>query len=177
MKLILSVSILMFLVAGFAAAADPEVVKPLREGETPTATPVPELDVNQAELKAMEEGGLPEGEGVIFTSDEAQAAATDLPVSPMMAEINAALEIERAQHAELEARFRTASNERAALEIQREIEALARNTELQILQIQIDHARLAGREDAALRIEAAVTEMTTPRPPRQPQDRPAPVNQ
>ncbi|MBU0742662.1 hypothetical protein KKA85_14760 [bacterium] len=175
MRIILSMTVLL-LAAGLAAAADPEVAVPLREGETPIATPAPALDLNRAELKAVEDGGLPEGEVVIFTREEAQAAAAARPVSPLMSEINAALDAERTRHTELEARFRAAPDERAALGIQREIEALARDTELLILQIQIDHARLAGREDVAQRIETAVAEMTAPRPPRQPQDRPAPVN-
>jgi len=175
MRITLTLTILL-LAAGFAAAADPEVAPPLREGETPAVAPAPQVDVNQAELKTLENGELPEGEVVIYTRDEALAASAEQPVSPMMAEIRASLDIERTQHTELETRFQATTDERAALEIQREIEALARDTELQILQIQIDHARLAGREDIAQTIEAAVTEMTTPRPAPQPQDRPAPTN-
>ncbi len=174
MRIILSLTILL-LAAGFAAAADPEVATPLREGETPVAVPAPDVDVNQAELKALAEGELPEGEAVIYTRDEVQLAP-ERAVSPLMAELRAALDAERVRHDELEARFHAATDERAALEIQREIETLARDTELQILRIQIDHARRAGREEVAQAAEAAIAEMTAPRPTPQPQDRPAPVN-
>jgi len=174
-KFILSLTILL-LAAGFAAAADPEVATPLREGETSNVVSAPDVDVNRAELKALEDGDLPDGEAVIYTREDALALPAERPVSPLMADINIALDEERTRHAELEARFRAATDERQALEVQREIETLARDTELRILRIQADHARQAGREAVAECVEAAIAEMMAPRPTPVPQDRPAPVN-
>jgi hypothetical protein len=176
MRFILPLTILL-LASGLAAAADPEVAVPLREGESPAAAPAPQVDVNRAELEALADGELPEGEVTVYTREDALAVPHEQPVSPMMAEIRAALAEEEARRTELAADFDAATDERAALEIQREIETLARDTELRILRIQADHARLAGRGAVALEIEAAITEMTAPRPTPQPQDRPAPVNQ
>ena len=175
MKFILSLTILL-LAAGFAAAADPEVATPLREGETSTVVSAPDVDVNRAELKALEDGDLPDGEAVIYTREDALALPAERPVSPLMADIRVALDEERTRHAELEARFRAAVDERQALEIQREIETLARDTELRILRIQADHARLAARETVAESIEAVIAEMMAPRPTPRPQYRPAPDN-
>lgn len=176
MRFMLLAIVLLFLATGIATAADPEVVAPQREGDTPNITPQPELIVNQAELELLKTGDLPAGNPVIYTREEELAPQATRPDSPMMVEIRAAMEAERTSRTELLARFDATRDEHAAMEIQRQIETLARDTELQILRIQVDHARLGGREDLALRIETAIAQMTAPRPPLQPQDRPAHEN-
>jgi hypothetical protein len=101
----------------------------------------------------------------------------DTPLSPMLQDIKVLWEARQAERAALEERFRTAGDEATALAIQREIEELMVQTELSILRIQADHARREGRIADAEKIEAAITEMTSPPQLPPPPERPAPANE
>jgi hypothetical protein len=81
----------------------------------------------------------------------------------MFAEMQGTLDSERSQLAALHERFLRAATPAAALEVQREIERLKADTEIALLRIQATWARRAGKIEAATRIEAAITELTTPR--------------
>jgi hypothetical protein len=70
----------------------------------------------------------------------------------------------------LHARFQQTSDPHAALEIQREIEALKVGTELELLRIQARHARLEGRHDTAERIKTVIERILNPEVPTAPAD-------
>jgi hypothetical protein len=95
------------------------------------------------------------------------------PLSPMMQDImDRWAETERTVQ-DLRARVADSRDVALILSLQREIEAVLIRTEIELLAIQAHHARLEGREDDALRIEAAIQEMTAPKPEPEPRDRPA----
>lgn len=136
---------------------------------------VPGLDVNQAEIEALREG-REDGEA---QAEDSLELPSDKPgphpeVNPLMVEIRSLLQEERAEVVTLAERFTAASDEQTALAIQQEIQEVKVRTELQILRLQADHARRGGREEVAQQIDAAITAMTTPRPVKEPVDRPAP---
>jgi len=93
----------------------------------------------------------------------APSAARKVHVSPMFAEMRGTLDAERSQLAVLHERFLRAATPAAALAIQREIERLKADTEVALLRIQATWARRAGKIEVATRIEAAITELITPR--------------
>ena len=80
-----------------------------------------------------------------------------------MQAIQAVLDREAARLSELETGMETAAGESALLALQREIERVKEETELQILRVQADFARREGRLEQAAEIEAALAEMTAPR--------------
>ena len=91
------------------------------------------------------------------------APRSPVPLSPCMQAIQAVLDHEAARLAELETGQKAAVGESALLELQREIERVKEETELQILRVQADFARREGRLEQAAEIEAALAEMTAPR--------------
>ncbi len=91
-----------------------------------------------------------------------EASGPERTSSPMMVEIRAVLETEQTQLAALQERFDGAADAGEALAIEREIEQLKVGTEFRILQIQAEHARIAGHIDQAIEIERAIEEMTNP---------------
>jgi len=99
----------------------------------------------------------------------------DVSLSPVMEEIGAAWEKSRLEVAGLEERFASASGEDEALAIQKEIERLLVEVELEILGIQARYAREEGRIEVAEEIEAAIESMTSPAPLPAPEERPAPA--
>ncbi len=155
-----------------ALAADPEPAAPVSSGEADAATDAKaqtgrstgaELDVNQAEL--LENGGL---------MPEAEANANQAQFKPMTVEINALLTEARVQVALLQDRFDKEPNAEVAMGLVRQIEQLKINSELDIMRVQSRYALAAGNDELVQEIEAALTQMTTPRPRKQPIDRPAP---
>ncbi len=154
-----NLALLLLLVAGVAFADQPPI--------PPQAATIPDLPENAAELKALENGEL--------TLPDAVPA--ERPLSPMMVEIQGALAEQQRQVAALDARFAETSDETAALAIQREIEQIKQDTELAILAIQARHARAAGDEDLAQRIDAAIAAIQNPPPPPAPAvERPVPAD-
>jgi len=149
-----------------AAFAD-EPVQPREPGSPPPAAP--DIEVNRAELAdppVVEQ--VPEG----AVSDK---GAAPRPVTPLTAAIEAALAAEQTRVVELEARLAQAPDEAAAAAIVREIELAKQAGELEVMRIQADFARRAGREEQAREIEAAIAAILAPPPPAEPQERPAPA--
>lgn len=142
-----------------AAPAGPAspVASPAVAGADPAAA-IPDLPENRAEIEAVRAGEL-RLEPAPNAAAAPQAAA---PRSPEMLEIDQALVAERALVAELEARLEGAPDETAALDLLREIERTKQRTEIEILRLQAKHARLAGREEQAAEIEAAVQQILAP---------------
>ncbi len=102
-------------------------------------------------------------------TDEAVPPPADAPpapreLSPMMREIVAAWDAQAVAVEALETQAAASTDPVAALALQRQIEDLRAQVEVQILTIQARYARQEGRLDVAAEIEAAVAEMTTPRP-------------
>ncbi len=92
----------------------------------------------------------------------------------MTVEINALLTEARVQVALLQDRFDKEPNAEVAMGLVRQIEQLKINSELDIMRVQSRYALAAGNNELVQEIEAALTQMTTPRPRKQPIDRPAP---
>jgi len=155
-------SALLLLLAFGAAFADDQ---PPTEPETSTMPDIPE---NAAELKALENGepALP----------ESVPAPAERPLSPMMIEIQGVLAEQQRQVGALDARFAETTSEVAALAVQQEIEQIKQNAELEILAIQARHARVAGDEDLAQSLDAAIATIQNPPPPPAPTvERPVPA--
>ncbi len=102
----------------------------------------------------------------------ADAAPRSGPRSPLMAGIAARLERMRSAVAELEARAAAAPAPDRALALQQAIERAKVEAELDILRLQADEARREGRLEQAASLEAALREMTEPRPRPVPSERP-----
>jgi len=106
----------------------------------------------------------------------AQTASAQMPdpVSPLMQEIKQTFASQQEKMVVLEAAFAAALSEAQALEIQRQMQDLAVQTELKIMNIQVRHLRQAGQEEKAAALEATLQKMTTPEPTPAPTGRPAP---
>jgi hypothetical protein len=75
----------------------------------------------------------------------------------------------------LEEKFSQAPDEDKALQIQRQIQDLAEQTELEVMEIQVRYLHQAGRVDQAVALENRLEEMRAPKAPREPVDRAAPA--
>jgi hypothetical protein len=95
-------------------------------------------------------------------------------LTPMMAEIQAALEANREAVAYLAARFRAAADETEAMELAREIRSIKLEGRLGVLRIQLRYAQEEGRTEAAAELESAIERMTAPPRTGTPIPRPAP---
>jgi hypothetical protein len=96
--------------------------------------------------------------GAVFAADKAPAREP----SPMMMEINAALETVRLEVAGLKLQYEAAGNEEAAMEIMREVARVKRESRVEMMRIQLRHARLAGSDELVTELEAIITRMTAP---------------
>lgn len=110
-------------------------------------------------------------------ADEETAVPAPKPrlvkASPMMVEIRAVLDEERAALKTLNERFRAAKDPDAAIAIQREIARVKLDAEVAVMRVQAKHARAAGRADVATNIEAAIRMMLEPEAPPPATPRPA----
>lgn len=93
--------------------------------------------------------------------------------SPMMTEIRAVLDEERAALRVLHERFRATKDADASIAIQREIARVKLDAEVSVLRVQAKHARAAGRADVAANLEAAIQKMLEPDAPPPSAPRPA----
>ncbi len=168
-KIILLVFAFSFLVSVSVLGAEPDTAAPTGSGLAGAGEPAggsaPNLDVNQAELE--ENGGSlplhPElqsneltGHNVLMERIGNVMAAADLNVD------------------QLQTRLDATTNNAQALEIIKQLEQVKIQAELDMLAVQATFARENGREEIALEIERAISQMTSPRPTRQPMDRPTP---
>lgn len=83
-------------------------------------------------------------------------------LSPMMQEIQAALDADREQVAALDEQLKAAVDEQAALDILRRIHRQKQETELGILRIQQRYAGEKGDTDAVRRIDEAIDRILNP---------------
>ena len=157
-----------------AIAADPEVAEPTNNAAASSQTATPQVDVNQAEL-ANPSSASQNAKVQLFGGEKAAPEAVNRPLSPMMIEIQKVVDADRATNEALIDRQKSALSDGEALNLQREIETLAQNTELKILQIQADFARKDGREEIAKEIEDQIQLMRAPARRGVPMDRSAPV--
>jgi hypothetical protein len=120
----------------------------------------PALEVNAAETAdpTGSSGVAPEA----VYSPEGISDGPQRGLSPMMMEIQAVVELGRSQTLELESQAAGAPDEESILDIQRQIEELAQETELELLRVQVRHARLAGREELASKIEQDIADIQNP---------------
>jgi len=103
------------------------------------------------------------------------SAADVAQLKPLQRELRQILLTERDKLAELHAAFEQETDALRSLDIQKQIRDVKQSTERALVQAQIDHARAAGRQAAAERLEAALERMyqpetengsSTPTPPR-----------
>ena len=87
---------------------------------------------------------------------------TELAVSPVYKEIRDLHEAAKARQDEFEAGLATALDSRRALEIQRQIQDLKSETEVEMLRIQHRHAELRGDTAAAAFLATAVRRIRDP---------------
>jgi hypothetical protein len=123
---------------------------------------------------------LPAGAETPSDSGASGSAAAVAPdprpptLDPMVAEILAAMEEQRSRIVALRREIESTQSSAHALELQRRIESLKRDTEIRILRIQVTHARAAGRREVAERLEQAILALSAPPPRGVPGDRAAP---
>jgi hypothetical protein len=86
---------------------------------------------------------------------------TDRPGAPMLAEITSLVNARQAEVAELNERAIHADF-RTRIELQHRIRAIKQQTQLDILGIQVEYARRAGRIEAAERLEAQIEAVKNP---------------
>jgi len=165
------------LAAAGASAADQPVAA---QGDATTVAPIeaapalPDLPENAAEIEALK-SDAPSGPAPAEALPGLAAERPEAELSPRMQVLRSLLAAEEARLAELQSRLDAAPDAAAALAIQREIERVKQQTEVELLAAQAGFAREAGQEEKAAAIEAAIDELTSPRPRGVPQDRPAPV--
>lgn len=112
------------------------------------------------------------------TGETQPAVGQEKPLSPMMSEIRATMEVGRGQIAELTSQAAATPDQVANQAIQNEIATVKQQVELDILGIQVRYARSNGDEDLALKIEASIAAITSPPAAVAPAEaRPAPDNQ
>ena len=163
-------ALLSLLIAATALGADPRANSPAGSGQAgenePANVRIPDLEVNQAEIQEN-----PEGLGVVPELREAVGARND----ELMLRLHQVRDAAHDRLMELEGRLASATDNTAALELVKQIERVKVGVELDLLREQAVYAREMGREELALEIETALNEMTSPRPRRQPVERPAPA--
>lgn len=119
------------------------------------------VDVNAAEITQMDEGARAEDDG-------ARKALWSQPVTramaPMFLEIQAQFEAESQKLKNLYTAFAAARDHDEALRIQLEIELLKRNTEIRVLEIQLEYASLAGKTTVANELSQAIESLKNPPP-------------
>ncbi len=89
----------------------------------------------------------------------------DIPrdqLSPVVAEIFAALDEEQARIRQLKDELAATKDPARAFELQRAIVAAKQGAEARMLRIQADHARRENRADVAAELEGAIQSLTTP---------------
>lgn len=124
-----------------------------------------EIPENQAEYEALQTEGA-----VNPASQFLDPTRSPGQLSPMAVEMLQVLQQEQDGLRRLQIRFQQAGDPQAALAIQREIESLKVDTELELLRIQADYARREGRLATAEKIENAIEQILHPAIPEAPVD-------
>lgn len=97
------------------------------------------------------------------------------PLTPLAADLVAVVERQRERLVALQAELARATDGVQALAVQRRIEQDKQATEVELLRVQVTHARRAGHAALAARLEAAIAEQLQPPAGREPLPRPAPA--
>lgn len=99
------------------------------------------------------------------------------PLTPLAADLVAALDRQRERLAMLHAELAKAADPVQALAVQRRIEQDKKDTEIELLRVQLAHARRGGNTALAARLEAAIAEQLLPPVAREPLPRPVPTRE
>jgi hypothetical protein len=138
---------------------------------TPALTLGNEPPVEPAEAGVDEKAPSTPEKSIV--DDTAQAPL----LSAQMRDIQEALQLQNISLAELAEQFRTSTNEDDALAIQKQIQQVKMDTELQILKLQLLHAKRDNRSPEIIEnLEQAILLVTEPRPILPPQPREDPNN-
>ncbi len=97
---------------------------------------------------------------VIAASASVAEPAREL--SPMMQEIQIAMETARLQVADLKLRHDAAVNDEEAMDIMREVVRVKRESRVEMMRIQLRYARLDGNTELVAELEDIVSRMTAP---------------
>lgn len=151
-------------------AADGAVALP-----TPAAG-LADLPENQAEAAAIAAGELKLARPEAPSGTTAEAPTVEAARAARRAALDAVLGAQEARVRELSGRL-AAADSRAALEIQREIEQVKKETGRRLLEAQLELATSAGDQAAVENLQAAIADWDAPLPVRQPVERPVPHNQ
>jgi hypothetical protein len=103
-----------------------------------------------------------------------EVATTPVALTPEMAAIRGALDEGRARVDALAVRLAAMTDNDACFALQREIELAKRDTELQVLSIQVDFARREKRGETAAELEAVIAQIRNPQVTPVVVNRPAP---
>jgi len=119
-------------------------------------------------------------EPIPFPADPAaaggmQPAPAAVAPTPMVAELLAAVDEQERLLAEIRIEVGLTRSASRRLELHRRIETIKRDTELQLLQIQVAYARREGRVEVVELLEAAIAQVTAPPERREPEMRPSPT--
>lgn len=146
--------------------------------ESPVNPPEAAAEATPETARAAAESPVPAGEeGIPRKTLPARESflTADRPLPPLLQAIKTAWQEHNVERTQLESELAATSNPLAALEVQRRIEAAAREFELRVLRIQAEFARSEGRIEVAERLEAAIAEMIEPPVLPPPVERSAPA--
>lgn len=104
-----------------------------------------------------------------------EARARARRMSPLAVAMAGVVESEKASMATLKALLAAARTSEAAESVQREIEQLKLDTEVQLLTLQATHHRQNGRPELAAELDRAIAGLRAPERKLEPASRPAPV--
>lgn len=161
------------------ASAPVTVAGPAADGAVALPTPaagLADLPENQAEAAAIAAGELKLARPETPAGTTAEAPAVEAARAARRAALDAVLAGQDARVQELSGRL-AAADSRAALEIQREIEQVKKETGRRLLEAQLELATGAGDQAAVENLQAAIADWDAPLPVRQPVERPVPHNQ
>jgi hypothetical protein len=114
-------------------------------------------------------------EGALAVPAEAPAAAAAPARRALIAAIDAAFEREALRVKELQVRLAEAPDAMSALAIQRQIDAVKQQIEIDILELQLEHAQREQRGEDAQQLSSTLEKLRRPQALRRAVDRPAPV--
>lgn len=135
-----------------------------------------DLPENQAEAAAIAAGELKLVRPEAPAGTTAEAPTVEAARAARRAALDAVLAGQDARVQELAGRL-AAADSRAALEIQREIEQVKKETGRRLLEVQLEMATNAGDQATVENLQAAIADWDAPLPVRQPVERPVPHNQ
>ncbi len=147
MKTLLRIAVPALFVASTAFATGNEAPQaPITE--TPAPVAAPELSAAPGAPAALAPLASP--------ATVVPARKPSRPLSPLAIAMNAVVESEKVQIEKLQARLATAKDHASAEAVQREIEQVKFDSEIQLLTLQATNHRQNGRNEAAARIEESI---------------------